>query len=259
MDCRSTWSRLAEGSSGTDGPGSISLEQHLHEDFRRQPGDVEPLDKGAQLADVARPRIVDQRRSDRGTQRDRLAAVAIGKHVGEVLQQRRHVFGPLAERRQHDADDVQPVIQVAAELPGANHVGQVAVRAGQEAGVNLDGNRPADGHYLLLLKDAEQLRLEGEGDFGDFVEENGAPVGGADDAEHVLLGPGERPADMAEELALKERFADPGAVDGNKGLVVPIALAQSRRAINSLPVPLSPSIKTQHVLHATRSTRSRTS
>ena len=28
------------------------------------------------------------------------------------------------------------------------------------------------------------------------------------DAEHVLLGPGKRPANVAEKLALKQRFAD---------------------------------------------------
>ena len=68
--------------------------------------------------------------------------------------------------------------------------------------------------------------MQGQGDLADFVEEDRAAVGRADDAEHALLGPGERPADMAEELALEKALADAGTVDGNEGPVGPRALGE---------------------------------
>ncbi len=111
------------------------------------------------------------------------------------------------------------MVQVAAERPLADHFRQVPIGAGQEAGIHLDGNRLAHRHHLLLLQHAQQLGLEAEGDIADFIEEDRAAVGRADDAQHALLGPRKGPANVAEELALEERFADARTIDGYKGAV----------------------------------------
>ena len=108
------------------------------------------------------------------------------------------------------------MIQVAAERPLTDHFRQVPIGAGQEAGIHLDRDRLAHRHHFLLLQDPQQLGLKEQGDIADFIEKDRAAVGRADDAEHVLLGPGKGPANMAEKLALEKRLADARAIDGNK-------------------------------------------
>ena len=50
----------------------------------------------------------------------------------------------------------------------------------------------------------------------DLVEEDGAGVGGLEAAGAVVDGPGERPADVAEELAFQEVLGQRAAVDANE-------------------------------------------
>ena len=125
----------------------------------------------------------------------------------EMIQQRADVFRPVAQRTDHHADDVQAEVQILPEAAALRHLPQVPIRARDESRVDFDGDRLADGHDLLLLDHAQQFGLQIERDFADLVEEQRAGVGGADQAQHALLGAGERAADVSEELALEERFA----------------------------------------------------
>ena len=72
---------------------------------------------------------------------------------------------------------------------------------------------------LAGLEKAEQLRLEVEPELADFVEEEGAFPGGADEAEVVAVGAGEGAAAVAEELAFEQVAGDGGAVEGDEGLL----------------------------------------
>ena len=63
----------------------------------------------------------------------------------EVPGQRRDVLGALAQRRQADRHDVQPVEQVLAEQALADQLPQVAMGGGDDADVGADrvcGRRP---------------------------------------------------------------------------------------------------------------------
>jgi len=51
-----------------------------------------------------------------------------------------------------------------------------------------------------------------------LVEEEGAALGGAEDAVVVVHGAGERPAAVAEELAVEQRLGEPRTVDGDEGM-----------------------------------------
>ena len=63
------------------------------------------------------------------------------------------------------------------------------------------------------LEEAEQLRLHVEGGLADFVQEQGAAGGGADDALEVVGGAGERAAAMAEELGVEHVLRRGGAIE----------------------------------------------
>jgi hypothetical protein len=62
----------------------------------------------------------------------------------------------------------------------------------------------AHGAHALFLDYAQQLDLHGEGQVGDFVEEQRAALGRLEQAQLVATGAGEAALDMPEELALDQ-------------------------------------------------------
>ena len=50
------------------------------------------------------------------------------------------------------------------------------MRGGDDADVDAHGPLAADAHDFAVLHDAEQAHLRGEGELGDFVEEEGPAV-----------------------------------------------------------------------------------
>ena len=92
----------------------------------------------------------------------------------------------IAQRRDVDPDDAQPVGQVLAELTLGDPLLQVGVGGGEHADIHRLRPRLADGHDLALLEEAQQLRLDVERQVADFVEEQRAAGGRADQA--LLIG-----------------------------------------------------------------------
>ena len=92
----------------------------------------------------------------------------------EVLDQRRDVVAPRAQRRQLDVDDVQAIEEIGAEAAVA-HLGlEVAVGGGDQPDVDRDRSARAERRDLALLDGAQELRLQPERDLGDLVEEQRA-------------------------------------------------------------------------------------
>src|SRR5690349_806774 len=83
---------------------------------------------------------------------------------------------PPAQRREADREHAQPVVEVASEAPLAHRLGEVAVRRGDDAHVDPPGGVGADGPYLAVLEDAQQLRLDRRARLADLVEEERAAV-----------------------------------------------------------------------------------
>src|ERR1043165_4827039 len=75
------------------------------------------------------------------------------------------------------------------------------------------GARAAQALELVLLEDAQQLRLQLERDVADLVEEKRSPVGQLEAADALRDGSRERPPLVTEQLALEEAGGDGGAVD----------------------------------------------
>ena len=59
--------------------------------------------------------------------------------------------------------------------------------------------------------------MEVETELADFVEEEGAVAGGADEAGVIAVSAGEGAAAVAEEIAFEKLAGDGGAVDGDEG------------------------------------------
>ena len=101
--------------------------------------------------------------------------ISVAKRTDEVLGEQRDVLDALAERRQPDRDDVDPVEQVFPERALGDHLRQVPVGGGDHADVRLDLLGAAEAPVLPFLQHAEQLDLHELAHLADLVEENRAP------------------------------------------------------------------------------------
>ncbi len=79
--------------------------------------------------------------------------------VEEVLDQRGMSSLRSRSGGSDDVDDVQPVVEVLAELAFLHQLAQVGVGGREDAHVHLDGLGRAERHELLLLDHAQQLGL----------------------------------------------------------------------------------------------------
>ncbi|MNQ75336.1 hypothetical protein D3C85_901260 [compost metagenome] len=186
--------------------------QQVERDARALAEDHRPLDGVLQLAHVARPVVVADRLERLGGELQRLAAhartLAGQEHPGDL----QHVVLALAQRRQAQRDDVQAVVEVLAELAVLGQVLQVAVGRGDQAHVDLLRLHRADPADLAFLEDAQQARLGLQRQLADLVEEQGAAVGGLDQAGPSGGGAGEGALLVAEQLRLDQGFRDRRAV-----------------------------------------------
>ena len=135
-----------------------------------------------------------------------------------MIDERRNLLAALAQRRQPQADDVEAVEEVLAEAPVGDERLEIGVGGGDDADVDLDRLRLAEAVDLVGLEEAEELGLQLGADLGDLVEEEGAAGGGADDALEGVVGAGERPLAVAEQLALEHLARHGGAVERDERL-----------------------------------------
>ena len=148
--------------------------------------------------------------------------IAIGRleRLEQVVDQDRDVFATLAERRNVDVNDAQPVEQVLAELALGDALGKVAVRRRDDADVRVPrGAVRADRLDFSRLQEAEEERLHAQAHLAHFVEKEGPAVRELQLARLVAIRPGEAAFDVAEELRLEERLGQSGTVHSDEGAV----------------------------------------
>src|SRR5205814_7150257 len=128
------------------------------------------------------------------------------RHEGE------DVLAALAERRYLDPHDVEPVVEVGAELAPRDHGLEVLVRRRDDAHVDRDGLVRADSPDLALLQHAEELGLEARAHLPDLVEEERSAASGLEDPGVGGDRAGERALLVTEERALEEGIGERATV-----------------------------------------------
>jgi len=217
------------GAEGVEDQSPLGIGKRLLEDRgprggghhrRRQVGDVDQrpgaeqhraVDGMLEFTHVSRPAVVFERRArGRGETLDHAPMATAGRGA-KGLRQQQHVGPAVAERRQFDGDDVDPPVEVLTEAPRGDERRQVLV--GGEHDAHVDTPCPAAAHRLEppLLQHAQQSHLQRGGRGGDLVEKDRAPVRFDEPARPIGMGTGERPGDMAEQLAVEERFGEASA------------------------------------------------
>jgi hypothetical protein len=198
------------------------------------------------FADVAGPAVAEEASirswGDGEVAGAAFALLELGEEVGDEFGQ---VLEVLAEGRDGDGEDVDAVVEVFAEAALGDHGLEVAVRGGDEADVGADELVAADAVEGLAFEDAEELGLEVEGEFADFVEEEGAVVGHFEFADALADGAGEGAFLVAEEFGFDEVGGHAGGVHFDEGAEAALGRGGAMaRAQSSLPVPLSPRMRT---------------
>ena len=116
-------------------------------------------------------------------------------------------------------DHVEPEVKIFAE--GSGFVGgfEIAVSGGDDAHVHFDALVAAYGTHFFFLQHAQQLGLQFERQFADFIEKNRAGVGRLKQSLLGFQGAGECSLFVTEKLALNQRRHERAAIDGHEGTI----------------------------------------
>jgi hypothetical protein len=134
------------------------------------------------------------------------------------------VGGAVAERRDFDGEGAKEEVETGEEAALLDLAVEVAAGGGEDADVGFQSFLAAEAMEALFLQDAEEFGLEGEVEFGDFLEEEGTAASAFEGAVAAGDGAGESAAFVAEELAFDQYGREGGAVDGEEGLVCAAAV-----------------------------------
>src|SRR5690606_36885986 len=180
------WRRWRRAKGGGGGEGEVG---------RRDPRAVGhrhgALEDVLQLADVAREGVVHERGHRVVGQGGRVAVLLVGEAGDEVGGELRQVVEVLAQRRHAQLDHVDAVVEVVPEGAGRGQRREVLVGGAEQSHVHRHFGLPADRADRLLLDGAQQLHLHRQRQLGVLVQEQGAAVGGLEQAFLVGVGAGE--------------------------------------------------------------------
>src|SRR6185436_12611537 len=132
-----------------------------------------------ELADVAGPRVLDDSFKSLGAE-PRLALERLRIPAQEGVCQQDHVLPTVAEGRQMDSDHGESIVEILAEASTSEGLLEALVTRRDHADV--DGDDVATAHPLDLafLQEAQELDLEGQAHFRDFIQEQRSPIGRLD-------------------------------------------------------------------------------
>ncbi len=145
-----------------------------------------------------------------------------------MLEEHQDVFASFPQRRQLQGDDVEAVVEVAAEAALAAHGGEVRLGRGDHPAVHRDQLVGAQAFQLVLLQHPQQLDLQVQRHALDLVEEQAAAVGVLDLADAPLAGAGEGVGLVAEDFTVDQAFRQAAAVQRDEGLgLAPAVVVQA--------------------------------
>src|ERR1700730_17977588 len=114
-----------------------------------------------------------------------------------------HVGRPLTQGRNGNRENIQAVVEVAAELFLYNHIFQIAMSRGDNPNINLFRACTAQTLELAFLEDANQFVLQFQVDITDFIQKQRALICHLNAPRFLSDGTGEGTALMAEEFAFE--------------------------------------------------------
>ena len=122
----------------------------------------------------------------------------------EETGERADVFGPRAKRRHVEPGLVEAVIEIAPEGAFFDGFEQIDVGGGDDPHIHRDFAGAPEAVVRSAIEDAQELDLELQIQFSDFVEEQRAAVGDFEEALLERIGAAEGSFFVAEEFAFEQ-------------------------------------------------------
>src|SRR5439155_1747293 len=136
-----------------------------------------------------------------------------------------------------NAEDREPIIQVRAKRAGFDLMLEITVRGGDQPDIGPKRRGAAHPLVLPFLKHAEELRLDRGSEITDLVEEERAARRELEATALETIRAGEGPPLVSEELGLRQRLWQGGAVDRDERTVGPSARIVDGTRDQLLPGP----------------------
>src|SRR3990167_315818 len=170
-----------------------------------------------QLAHIARPVVVTEViQNVRGQLGQRAADLPAGL-VEKMLHQRRQAIQAFAQRRNMQAEHVEAVIKVLAELALGAQFGQVDLGGADHPHIQVNLLVAADPAEAAVLEKAQQLGLQARAHFAHAIEKQGAAGGQFQQAEFAFRPRTfEGTGAVTEQFGLGHGFRQAGAVQRHK-------------------------------------------
>ncbi len=127
----------------------------------------------------------------------------LGLNLGEFFHQQTDVFEAFTQGRHPDTDNVEAVKQVLAKLAVSDSLLDIFVRGGDDSEVDLHRAMLSDAFKMIVLQDVKQFGLQGDRQFGNFVQKDRSAVGQLEPAGSGLIGAGKGSFGMTEKFAFK--------------------------------------------------------
>ena len=114
----------------------------------------------AEFADVSVPRMAQQPRPAGGADWLRRNAVTLAELRQQMLRECQDVVSTIAQRRNFQSEQTEPVMEVVAKFTGLHRLAKVAVAGGDDADVDVDLPVAAQSPDAPVLDRLEHLGLQ---------------------------------------------------------------------------------------------------
>ena len=121
-----------------------------------------------------------------------------------------------AQRRHVNVEDIEPVIEIVAQLTGGDSVVRNFVGGGEHTHVDCGFHFASQAAQLVIFEHTQQFCLRSHGHLANFVEQDRAAFGQLEAAGAPFQRSGEGAFFVAEDLAFDQRFGNGCAVDGDE-------------------------------------------
>ena len=131
-----------------------------------------------------------------------------------------NILDPLFQGGDGDGENIQPVIQILAELPACNQLFYISVGCTDKTDIGFDRIIAADAGKTAFFQNTQQLNLHFEGHFANFIQKQRAAIRRF----HIALAHFDRAgigaAFAAEKLAFEQIAGNGTTIDRNKGAMI---------------------------------------
>ena len=196
------------------------------------PSNQDALDEILELSHVAGPTVrLEPLKRGLGVM-GRVPMDAPGFGLGQPQEEKSDIFDPFPKGRHRDVDDVEPVIEILAKLIMADAFQEVAVGGGKDPRVDGNGAAVADAFETAVLEYMQQFGLQGDGQFPDLVQKNGAAVGELESPQPLVVGASESALGVSEKFAFEKRGGQGRAVGlDEEAIPAPAHLVNAARQV----------------------------